>query len=116
MSPYYDVYLTVFQTFLYILYFPCSTQTAHIIHRTGKSFQPGSESIEMLQGEDRGRDKHGHLLAVRHGLERCPDGNFSLAESYIPANETVHRTGILHILLDGDSSQFLIGSILIHEG
>ena len=69
----------------------------------------------MLQGKDGRRNQDCYLFAVANGLECSPDGYFRLSETYVTAHKAVHRTGILHILLDCDSCQFLIGSILVHE-
>lgn len=45
----------------------------------------------MLQGQNRRRHQHGHLLAVGRGLERRSDRHFGLAEAHIAANQTIHR-------------------------
>lgn len=70
----------------------------------------------MLVGQDRGRNEHGHLLAVLHGLEGGPDGDFGLAEAHVAAHEPVHGHGLLHIALDGLGRGGLIGSVFVLEG
>ena len=69
----------------------------------------------MLQGQDGRRNQDRNLFAVANGLERSPDGYFRLSKTYVAAHQSIHRTGIFHILLDRDGGQFLIGSIFVHE-
>ena len=69
----------------------------------------------MLQGQNRRRHQHGHLLAVGRGLERRSDRHFGLAEAHIAANQTIHRLIGLHVPLDGLRRGLLVGRILPHE-
>ena len=70
----------------------------------------------MLQGKDGCGYKDRNLLTVTNSLESGPDGYFRLSEANISTYEPVHGAGILHVMFDGYRSQFLIRSILIHEG
>ena len=91
-------------------------QAAHVFHRAGKVPEPGAESLEMLKGQDGRRDQDGHLLGIADGLEGGPDGHFRLSETHIPAHQAVHRTIVLHVLLDRPGRLLLVGRIFIHEG
>ena len=70
----------------------------------------------MLEGENGGRNQNSDLLAVRYRLEGRSDSHFGLTESHVSADQTVHRTGILHVLLHRPGGFFLVGRILIHKG
>ena len=115
MSSYHDVESTRFESFLDIGYFLRCPQTADIVHVTRKVLQTALEGLEVLQGENGGRHKDSHLLAVCNGLECGTDSNFSLTESHISADKSVHRTIVLHVPLDSLYSLLLIRGILIHE-
>ena len=116
MGSYQDIYPAFFQPLLDVGDFPGRAETAHIFDRTGQTFQAGLEGFEVLESQDRCRYQHSNLLGITDCLESGADGHFGLTESYVAADEAVHRAGIFHILLDGFRRPFLIGGILVHEG
>ena len=62
------------------------SESAHIIDSAREISEPGGESGVVLQRQDRGRHKHGDLLAVSDSLESRPDSNLGLAEADITAD------------------------------
>ena len=109
------VYAAFFESFLYVGYFFCAAQPAHVFHIAREVLQTGTEGVVVLQAEYGCRYENGNLLAVRNGLEGSPYGNFRLSESYVSADQTVHRTSVLHIPLCSSNRLFLIRSVLIHK-
>ena len=69
----------------------------------------------MLIGEYRRRNKHRHLFAVGSGLESGTHRHFGLAETHIATDETVHRTGTLHVGLHILCGLQLVRCVLIEE-
>ena len=86
-----------------------------VVYLDREGGQARAEGGIVLQGEDRGRNKHGNLLTVGSGLERCADGYFRLAKAYIAADQAVHGEAFFHIALDRTGGLFLIRCVLIHE-
>ncbi len=115
MGSYHYVQLACLQFFLYLVYFLGCLQAAHIVDGARHILKPGCKCVVMLKGKDGGRHKHGHLLAVRYSLECGPDGNLRLAESHIAADQTVHRTVVLHVPLDCLAGLFLVRRVFVHE-
>ena len=69
----------------------------------------------MLKRKNGGRYKYSHLLAVSDSLESSSDGYFSLSESYVTADQTIHRTVGLHVQFYSPGSSLLIRCVLEHE-
>ena len=69
----------------------------------------------MLQGKHCCRHQHSYLLAVVGGFEGSADSHFRLTKSYIAADEPVHRTSLLHILLYLLCCLHLVGGVFIEE-
>ena len=69
----------------------------------------------MLQGKYCRWHQYRHLLAVVGGFEGSADSNFRLTKTYIAADEPVHRTSLLHILLYLLCCLHLVGGVFIEE-
>ena len=69
----------------------------------------------MLQGENRCRHKHSHLLPIDYSLESRADSKFGLAKTNITADEPVHRHFRFHIGLYQFVCLALVGRILVHK-
>jgi hypothetical protein len=64
----------------------------------------------MLLGQDGGGDEHGHLYAVHHRLEGGSQSDLGFPIADVAADQTIHRPGTLHVLLDFlDGAQLVIG-------
>ena len=100
MGAYQDVYLPRREAPANVVYLLRGAQAAYHFHLAGKIRKARSEGIVMLESQYRRRHQHRHLFSVAGGLESRPDGDFRLAETNVPAHQTVHRAAVLHILLD----------------
>ncbi len=69
----------------------------------------------MLLRKDRRRAEHEDLPAVDGDRERRADGNLSLSEANVAADEPVHRLGRLEILLDGLDRALLVVGLAVGE-
>ena len=77
---------------------------------------PLAEGREVLRRQQRGRDQHGHLLAVLHRLEGSPHRDLGLAVTDVAADQPVHRNGSLHVGLDLVNGGELIRRLHVREG
>ena len=62
--------------------------------------EPGvavGEGEEVLAGQQGGGHQHGRLLGVLDRLEDGPHRHLGLAEAHVPADQSVHRAGLLHV-------------------
>ncbi len=73
------------------------------------------EGDEVLLAEHRGGHEHRHLTALDRGLERRAHRKLGLAESDVPADDAVHRSGRLHVALDLLEDEHLIGRLLVRK-
>ena len=69
----------------------------------------------VLPREDCGGAEQSALLAVRHALEGGTQSYLCLAEADVSAQQSVHRDGSLHILLDLLAAAELVVGLLIRE-
>ncbi|MNZ61357.1 hypothetical protein D3C78_794500 [compost metagenome] len=69
----------------------------------------------MLLCKDRCRHKHGNLLAFNCRFKGGSNRNFCFTVSNIPAQETVHRTSLFHILLDFFDCPNLVPCLFIRK-
>ena len=58
------------------------------------------EGFEMLKRQNRSRRQHRYLFIVSEGLECGSHSDFGFAKADIAADESIHRSGRFHILLD----------------
>ncbi len=65
-------------------------EAGECFHRDAVPVQTVAERVEMLDGKYCRGDKHADLPARKHAFEGGTDGDFGLAESHIPADETIH--------------------------
>jgi hypothetical protein len=74
-----------------------------------------TESVPVLLGENGRRSKQECLAAVRDCRERRPDGDFSLAEADVAADEPIHRPRCFEILLHRFDRALLVARLFIGE-
>ena len=74
------------------------------------------EGAEVLLGEHGGGHEEHHLLAVRHRLERRPQGHLGLAVAHVAADQAVHRARLLHVGAHGLDRLELVGRLAVGEG
>ena len=70
----------------------------------------------MLLGQERCRNQDSHLPASLNRLEGGPHGELSLTVPDITADQSIHRPGLLHVLLDGPGHLYLVLCIVVREG
>ena len=110
-----NIYLSGFQVGQNLLRLFCTTGTRKILHAYRESFQARGERLIMLIGKHGGGHQHGHLLGIAGCLEGGANGYLRLSESHISTDQSVHRTGTLHIGLHVVGGLQLVGRILIKE-
>ena len=69
----------------------------------------------VLLGQNRGRDQDRGLFSVQDAFHYRPEGHLGLSEAHVAAEQTVHRDGGLHILLDLGCTAELIVRLRIGE-
>ena len=69
----------------------------------------------MLECQYRGRYENRHLLIVGYSLECSSNSHFCFPESYIPANQSVHRSRTFHVGFDLSRSTYLVRCIFVDE-
>ena len=74
-----------------------------------------AEHLEVLLGEERGRDEHRDLLAVGERDERRAERDLGLAEADVAADEAVHRPARDEVRDDGVDRRLLVGRLLERE-
>ncbi len=93
-----NIHQSFFQICHRLFLFRCCAEPAHQIHPHREVFHSLDECVVMLLGQNRGGHQIGHLFSLLHCLERSPDRNLCLAVSHIPADQTIHDLGALHVL------------------
>ena len=73
------------------------------------------ERVEVLLGENGGRDEHGDLLAVHDGFERGAHRDLGLAVADVAADQAVHRPPAFHVPLGVEDRLVLVGGFLVGE-
>ena len=86
-----------------------AAEPAEHLDRDRVTGHPLAEGVQMLLGQDRGRDQHGHLPAVLRRLEGGPDRHLGLAEADVAADQPVHRARPLHVGLGLGDGPDLVG-------
>ena len=74
-----------------------ATESLHLDRPFSHPFAKGDQ---MLLRQHRGRYQYSNLLTVPRHLEGRPHGEFGLAVTDISANQSIHRLGLFHVLLD----------------
>ena len=77
------------------------------------------ERLVVLLGQNGRGAEHHDLAAGVHAFKGCAQGDLSLAETHVAAQQAVHGLGRLHVCLDvGDSLQLVarlvVGKALLH--
>ena len=72
-------------------------ETADHLDSDGVAGHALAEGVEMLLGEDGGRDEERDLAAALDGFEGGADGDLGFAETDVAADEAVHRPGFFHV-------------------
>ena len=86
------------------------------LHREGGVGEALAEGAEVLLGEDRGRDQHHHLLAVRGRLVGGAQCHLGLPVADVAADQPVHRPLGLHVGLHRLDRIGLVGGLPVGEG
>ena len=74
-----------------------------------------AESVVVLQCQHSGRYQYRHLFAVSRDLKRGTHGYFRLTETYVTADESVHRHRTLQVVFHIRRRLRLVWRILIEE-
>ena len=98
-----------------LLDLPRGAEAAHELYADGIVLHALDKGSVVLLGQDGGRDKVHHLLALLDGLEGRPDGDFRLAVAHVPADEAVHDFAALHVGLCVRDGRQLILRLLKRE-
>ena len=93
----------------------CGSEPRDHLHAHGEVAVALAERVPVLLGEDRRRREHHHLLVVHRRGEGCADGNLRLAEADVAADEPIHRTRRLEVLLHVLDRALLIGRLPVRE-
>jgi hypothetical protein len=81
----------------------------------GEVAVPVAERVPVLLREDRRRTEHEHLPAVDGDGEGGPDGDLSLAEADVSADQAIHRARRLEVLLDRLDRALLVVRLPVGE-
>ena len=84
-------------------------------HSNRKVREPLGEGSFVLISENRRQDEHRDLSIRLDGLERRANRDLRLPVSDVADEQAVHRTRLLHVLLDVDRRLPLIGRVLEQE-
>ena len=110
-----DIYLSCRKILKYKFHlFGCS-RSGKIVNPYRQILQSLCKRAVMLIGKHCRRHKHCCLLSVSRSLECRSDCNLGLSESYVAANQTIHRTLTFHIPFHIGGSGDLIRSIFINK-
>ena len=82
---------------------------------TGNGAEPLVEGAIVLLRQNGGRDQHGHLLAVLHGLEGGAQGDLGLAKADVAADQPIHRPAAEHVALHLLDGALLVGCLAVGE-
>ena len=87
-------------------------EPADHVDRDGEPRKPLGQRLLMLEGQHGRRREKGDLLAVHHGLEGRPHGDFGFSVADVAAQKTIHGRRRLHVALDvGDGVGLIDGEI-----
>ena len=81
-----------------------------------ESAHTGADGVVVLHGKDRRGHEDCHLLAVHDRLERGAESDLRFTEAYVTAEQSIHRDGALHIVLDILDCKKLSVRLLVIEG
>jgi len=95
-----DIHLAQRQLEHDLVLFAGRTEAREHLHAHRKSRKPLAEGLVVLLSQNSRRHQDGHLFAVHDGLKGRTQGDFCLAVAHVAAQEPVHRTRGLHVLLD----------------
>src|ERR1700694_3426396 len=95
-----DVYFALLDLLRSLLVLPGRAEAAHHLDGDRKGGKAALEVLKVLEGQDCGGRKHGHLLVVLHSLERGAHSDLGLAITDIAAQQAVHGQRRFHVLLD----------------
>ena len=110
-----DVHLPAFHLFQGFRQGLARLESVDELHGDRELAQTSAEALVVLHGQDGRGHQHGHLLAVARRSEGRPDGDFRFAKTHIAADQSVHRNGLEHVLLDGLARGILVGRVFVHE-
>ena len=110
------VYFSVFEVgkqFFHLLWRFASAEVFNPHREIAEAF---AEGVVVLHGEYGGRHQYCHLLAVGSRFEGCAHRHFGLTKTYIAADQSIHRHGAFHIVLDVQGGFRLVGGVFVEEG
>ena len=110
-----DIDLTLLEPFVDGSFFLGGAEAVHVVDRDAELGESFFKGFGVLEGQNGSGYKHGHLLAVYHGLKGTAHGNFGLAEAHVAADKTVHGVRLDHVFLDLLGSRQLVGGVFVHE-
>ena len=113
VGTHHNIDLSAAQLLQHLLLLPWRAKARENVHLDRKALHPLAEGLVMLPGKDGGRHQHRTLFAVHHTFKGGADGNLGLSKANVPAQQTVHRGGLFHIVLDfPDAAQLVVGFVV----
>ena len=91
-------------------------EPAQRLDADGVAGEAVGERVAVLARQQRRGDEHGDLLAVLDRLEGSPHRDLGLAEADVAAQQAIHRIRPLHVRLDVDGGDALVGCVDEREG
>ena len=82
---------------------------------TGNGARSLFEGVVVLLCEQGGRDEDCGLTAVLYRFEGAPESDLRLAETYVAADDAIHRIVALHVLFDVLERGYLVGCFFERE-
>jgi len=110
-----DVHLALLEVGQHLLDLPRGTEARDHLDTHGEVAVARAEGVPVLLREDRRRREHQRLLAVDRDGERGADRDLRLAEADVAADEPVHRTRRLEILLHRLDRSLLVRRLSVRE-
>ncbi len=111
-----DVQRAVRQALHHLLLLLRGTESRQRLDADRVAVEAFAEGRLVLRTQNRGGHQHGHLFAVRHGLEGGTHGHLGLAEADVAAHQAVHRLAVLHVGEHVLDRGLLVGCLLVLEG
>ena len=103
-----DIHLALAQICHRFFLLRARAEPAHQIDAHGKILHSLLEGIIVLLCQNGGGHQESHLLSVLYRFKSRPDGDLRLAVAHVPADQAVHDSVALHILLGGGDGGELI--------
>ena len=95
----YKVDTSLLQLLYYLLLLLWRTETAQQLNIHGEVLEAAEGSLVVLVGKYCCRSEYGALLACEHALHGGSQSYLRLSEAHVAAEQSLHRTGTLHVSL-----------------